>query len=282
MLVEPLLAEHHEVWVYSRRGYPGSEGADDLGLPRHAEDMWAVVEAAGGRAHVCGWSSGAMVAFLATQGSTSLRSVMLYEPPLGADAEDFQGLLDAITPEYERAGAEAVLETFLPLIGETDETVKALRSGPEVWNRLQVSVPATLTELRTWHAELEGAPEPVPPNVPTLYLYGEETSNPLFPVLMSCGPSCRTPSCAPCRANATSHRSSTHPASRRRSWSSRPSSTADRSLPRRVDGPIRRTGVQHVDAVPHRSSSHWSADLVVVVRHRGRVRSCRRSRVCRR
>lgn len=179
-VVEPLLAEHHEVWVYSRRGFPGSDGADDLSLARNVEDVWAVVEAAGGHVHVWGWSSGAMIALLASQGASSLPSVMLYEPPLEVDAEAIQGMLGALEPVLETDGTEAVLEAFWPMIGEAD-ALDALRANAPFWECCNASVRNTLGEMRTWLGELEAAPRPQPPAVPTLYLYGAETSNPIFP-----------------------------------------------------------------------------------------------------
>ena len=179
-LVEPLLAEHHEVWTYSRRGYPGSEGAEDLTPARHVEDMWAVVGAAGGQVHVCGWSAGAMVALLASPGASSLRSVILYEPPLNGGAEWLQELLDAWEPALETGGTEAVLEAFCAAISEPDDAVGALRANPPVWEGLNAGVRGTLGEVRTLLDLPAGAPPPQPPDVPTLYLYGAETSNPVF------------------------------------------------------------------------------------------------------
>lgn len=179
-LVEPLLAEQHEVWVYSRRGFPGSEGADDLTLAGNIADVWAVVEAAGGDAHVWGWSSGAMITLLASQGASSLRSVMLYEPPLQIDAEGVRGMLGALEPALETGGTEAVLETFWPMIGEAD-VVAAMRADTTVWDGFNASVRNTLSEFRAWLGELEEAPPPQPPAVPTLYMHGAETTNPIFP-----------------------------------------------------------------------------------------------------
>jgi pimeloyl-ACP methyl ester carboxylesterase len=180
-LVEPLLAQHHEVWVYSRRGYPGSEGSEDLSPARNVEDMWAVVEAAGGQVHVCGWSAGATVALMASQGASSLRSVILYEPPLNVGPGEVREMLGALEPALETDGTEAVLEAFLPSIGEPEDAVSALRANAPVWEGLNAGVRATLGELRTWLDLPADAPPPQPPDVPTLYLYGAETSNPFFP-----------------------------------------------------------------------------------------------------
>ena len=38
VFVEPLLAERHQVWVYSWRGHVGSGDGDDYGLGRQIED----------------------------------------------------------------------------------------------------------------------------------------------------------------------------------------------------------------------------------------------------
>ena len=169
------------MWVYSRRGYPGSEDAEDLSPVRNVEDMWAVVEAAGGQVHVCGWSAGAMVALMASQGASSLHSVILYEPPLNGGAEWLRELLDTWEPALETGGTEAVLEAFCSAINEPDDAVAALRANPPVWKGLNAGVRGTLGEVRALLDLPADAPPPQPPDAPTLYLYGAESSNPVFP-----------------------------------------------------------------------------------------------------
>ena len=81
-LVEGLLAERHSVWVYSRRGRGGSGDGPDYAVQREVEDVLAVVAAAGDGAHLVGHSFGAVCCLFAATRSPSLRSLVLYEPPL--------------------------------------------------------------------------------------------------------------------------------------------------------------------------------------------------------
>jgi pimeloyl-ACP methyl ester carboxylesterase len=82
----PLL-QGFESWVYARRGYAPSEPAPTpKTLADDAADLTAIVEAAGGRAHVVGASYGAVVALHAAR-SEAVRiepPLVLFEPPLFA------------------------------------------------------------------------------------------------------------------------------------------------------------------------------------------------------
>jgi pimeloyl-ACP methyl ester carboxylesterase len=94
--VAPLLADAFEVWVYARRGYAPSD--DCRGAKTFAEDvadLSAVLDAAGGRAHVVGASYGATVALhAARRGVAGIVSVTLFEPPLFAAGARLVPVLD--------------------------------------------------------------------------------------------------------------------------------------------------------------------------------------------
>ena len=104
-LIEGLLAERHSVWVYSRRGRGGSGDGPDYALEREVEDVLAVLAAAGDRPHLFGHSGGAAYCLLAAEQRPSLRSLVLYEPPLHLDrldpsiVDDMQAALDAGNPD---------------------------------------------------------------------------------------------------------------------------------------------------------------------------------------
>ena len=104
-LVEGLLAERHSVWVYSRRGRGGSGDGSDYALGREVEDVLAVLQAAGGNAHLLGHSGGALYCLFAATETASLRSLVLYEPPFKLDRldpsriDEVQSALDAGDPD---------------------------------------------------------------------------------------------------------------------------------------------------------------------------------------
>jgi pimeloyl-ACP methyl ester carboxylesterase len=102
--VVPFLGGRFELWTYARRGYSPSDGsprpkryADDVA------DLQAVLDVAGGSAHVVGGSYGGTVALhAALTNGAGVQSVALFEPPLFASGpaltstlDRFRGLLDA-------------------------------------------------------------------------------------------------------------------------------------------------------------------------------------------
>jgi len=176
--VEPLLAEHHTVWTYSRRGRGGSGDGPDYSVDREVEDLCTVVDAAGSQVHAVAHCGGAAIALLAAPRLPALRSLVLYEPPLrvdGVDPETVEALLRELEADVERG-----LEAFFPLAGITEEEAAVVRSIPEVWDRACAGARLAPREIRTALAEADRLTTIEQPDVPTLYLYGEETRSPWF------------------------------------------------------------------------------------------------------
>src|SRR6266540_5342672 len=80
-----LLAERFTVLTYDRRGRGDSGDADPYSVHREVEDLAALIEAAGGSAHLYGISSGAVLALEATAQGLPVESLALYEPPFIVD-----------------------------------------------------------------------------------------------------------------------------------------------------------------------------------------------------
>ena len=183
-LIEGLLAEQHTVWVYSRRGRGGSGDGPDYTYHREVEDVLAVLAVTGDRAHLMGHSGGAAYALLAAVQAPSLRSLVLYEFPVldRLDSDLIDGLVAQMEIAIEADDPDRALELFLPQAGIIDEEVKALRTLEPVWARVRAGarlvpreIRAARREGRDWLGTLD------PPDVPTLYLYGEQTDAPMFP-----------------------------------------------------------------------------------------------------
>jgi len=178
-LIEGLLAERHSVWVYSRRGRGGSGDGPDYALEREVEDVLAVLAAAGDRPHLLGHSGGAMYSVLAAMRWPSLRSLVLYEPPLHLDrldtsvVDDMQAALDADNPDR-------ALELLFPAVGVVEAEVQVLRSLEAVWERLRAGVRLVPRELRTGFEAIDRLEAFDPPEIPLLYLYGEATDASIF------------------------------------------------------------------------------------------------------
>lgn len=178
--IEPLLAERHEVWVYSYRGHLGSDATDDYGIDRQVEDVLSVVDAAGGEVHLFGWSMGAAFAMLAAQRSTSLRSLILYEPPLKIDPATTRILIDTVQTALDKEGPDGALEAFFPIAGVIAAEVEALRSDAQVWEALRQGIQVLPHELAVFAEQPDDSSGFESPDVPTLYLYGEQTESPVF------------------------------------------------------------------------------------------------------
>ena len=182
-LLEPLLAEQHTVWVYSRRGRGSSGDGVDHGLDREVDDVLAVLEAAGGPAHLFGHSSGAFFALCAAAKRPALRSLLLYEPPLRFDRIDV-GVVARVQAALDRGNPDHALETFFPHVSVTAAEAQVLRAIEQVWERARAGAYSLPREGRVLYEEGPAALAAMdPPAVPTLYLYGEETDAPIFPSL---------------------------------------------------------------------------------------------------
>jgi pimeloyl-ACP methyl ester carboxylesterase len=179
-LVEGLLAERHSVWVYSRRGRGGSGDGPDYSLQREVDDLVAVVAAAGHRVHLVGHSGGAAYCLLAATQLPRLRSLVLYEPPLGLEALD-PTVIDDVEAALDDGDPDRAVGTLFPAIGVAEHEQMALRSLEPVWSRIREGVRLCPRELRAGLDEgLDQRTAFEPPDVPTLYLHGEETDAPIF------------------------------------------------------------------------------------------------------
>jgi pimeloyl-ACP methyl ester carboxylesterase len=183
-LIDGLLAARHSVWVYSRRGHGRSADGAGYTYHREVEDVLAVLSAAGDGAHLFGHSGGAFYALLAATGASSLRSLVLYELPLidRLDGSFVYGLIDEMETALDAGHPDRALELFLPFAGIVDEEVQALQAMEPVWARMRAGVRLVPREMRS---PLRDGPHWLvgfdPPDVPTLYLYGEQTDAPMFP-----------------------------------------------------------------------------------------------------
>src|SRR5215204_2661248 len=80
-----LLARHFTVLNYDRRARGDSGNTPPYAVEREVEDLRAVIEAAGGRATVFGFSSGAILALRAAADGLPIDRLFLYEAPFRFD-----------------------------------------------------------------------------------------------------------------------------------------------------------------------------------------------------
>jgi pimeloyl-ACP methyl ester carboxylesterase len=138
------LATSFSVHVYDRRGRGESvpdrsereQAAYDVA--REIEDLAAVIEVAGGHAHVFGSSSGAALALAAAQRGLPIDRLALYETPYivdGAHAPNNPQLPAELRSLVERGRRGDAVRLFLRTVGAPAPMIAVMRMLP-VWKKL--------------------------------------------------------------------------------------------------------------------------------------------------
>jgi len=171
LFVRPLLEDRLTVVTMDRRGRGDSGDGPEYAIEREAEDVLAVLDAAGAQLLV-GHSYGALCSILAAERADDLRRLVLYEPPIAVRGDRLGGL-DELAAANE---LEPALEGFLRVAGTSNEEFEAIRSSP-AWPMLLDAMPTLPRELRAG----AGWRHPRGPiDVPTLFLLGAETRGDVY------------------------------------------------------------------------------------------------------
>ncbi|WP_344876429.1 alpha/beta hydrolase [Allokutzneria multivorans] len=138
-----VLAERFTVVNYARRGRGGSSDSPLYAVEREVEDLAAVIEAAGGAAHVFGMSSGGALVLEAAASGVPIISLAVYEVPFDMGA-DWPPLWRAYVERVSLAVAENrpddALELFMRLAETPAEEIVGLRASPW-WESLLALAP---------------------------------------------------------------------------------------------------------------------------------------------
>jgi pimeloyl-ACP methyl ester carboxylesterase len=128
------LAEDFTCFTYDRRARGDSGNTQPYAVDREVEDLQAVIDVAGGRATVFGFSSGAVLALRAAADGLPIDRLFLYEPPFRFDdppaaaAADLPRRLQRMVDEGRAAD---VVTTFqLEGIGLPPDVVAGIRESP--------------------------------------------------------------------------------------------------------------------------------------------------------
>jgi pimeloyl-ACP methyl ester carboxylesterase len=173
-----LLAPHFTVYSYDRRGRGASSDTLPYAAEREIDDLAALIDRAGGRAHLAGFSSGACLALeaAAALGPGAVATVVAYEAPWNDDPaaqepwSDYLAGLDAALRRGRRGDAVAL---FIGSVGTPVEQVEAMRGAP-FWPALEEIAPTLAYD----HAGVMGPRTAVP---------RELLSGVTVPVLAVCG-----------------------------------------------------------------------------------------------
>jgi pimeloyl-ACP methyl ester carboxylesterase len=156
-----LLAERFTVINYDRRGRGDSGDTPPYSVDREIEDLGALIEAAGGHAHVWGQSSGGVLALRAAAASLAIGRLAIFEPPFRLDAQagpppDFAARLDELVAAERRS--QAVKYFMTNGLGAPGFFVSLLRLAPPIWSRLKAVAHTLPYDLAVMGETIEGGP----------------------------------------------------------------------------------------------------------------------------
>lgn len=134
------LAHRFTVYSYDRRGRGDSTDAAVYTLEREQDDLAAVIDVAGGSAHVFGNSSGALLALDAAARGVAIPRLALYEPPVILDP-DRMAALTALAQELDLAAAagrrgDAVELYFTKVMAMPEAAVQGMKKSSH-WRGLE-------------------------------------------------------------------------------------------------------------------------------------------------
>jgi pimeloyl-ACP methyl ester carboxylesterase len=139
------LADTHRVYNYDRRGRGDSGDTPPYAIEREVEDIAAVLEAAGGSAHLYGSSSGGGLAMHAAAAGLPVRRLALWEPPYNVNGRpDLPADTASVYRELVEAGRRGdAAEYFMAkVVGMPPEFVAQARQAP--WWAQQEAIAHTL------------------------------------------------------------------------------------------------------------------------------------------
>ena len=139
-----LLSDRLSVVTYDRRGRGESGDTPPYRVEREIEDIAALIAAAGGRASVLGYSSGAVLAIEAAAAGLPVDRVIAYEPPFALEgsgfpppAPDYVETLDRFTAAGDRGAAAAY---FMRSVGVPPDAIEGMKTTP-FWQAMESVAP---------------------------------------------------------------------------------------------------------------------------------------------
>jgi pimeloyl-ACP methyl ester carboxylesterase len=173
----PLLAPHFTVFMYDRRGRGESGDAQPYAKERELEDIDALIEAAGGKAHLVGLSSGAALVLEAAASGLGAAKVAAYEPPYmtedpGRHAQHEPHLRKLIA---EGRRGDAVKYFMRDMVGLPAIFVLLMRVMPGVWRKMMALAPTLPYDAAVMNGYAVPERRFASIRTPTLVLHGGKT-----------------------------------------------------------------------------------------------------------
>jgi pimeloyl-ACP methyl ester carboxylesterase len=126
-----VLARELTVLTYDRRGRGLSTDTAPYAVEREVEDLAALIDEAGGRASVFGFSSGGLLALRAAAAGLPIERMVLVEPPIGADDDPADVAFTAEIAALVAAGRNHdAVQHMLVSIGMPPEAIDGIADRP--------------------------------------------------------------------------------------------------------------------------------------------------------
>jgi pimeloyl-ACP methyl ester carboxylesterase len=178
-----LLSESFTVYNYDRRGRGDSGDTQPYDIAREIEDIEAMIDEAGGSAHVWGLSSGAVLALQAAARGVNITKLALHEPPFVVEAADRKPPQNFVIHITELIAAnrraEAIKYFMTKGMGAPSFIVTLMRIMPGVWSRLMAVAHTLPYDAALLDGYMEGKSLPTTlwstVTMPTLVLEGTES-----------------------------------------------------------------------------------------------------------
>jgi pimeloyl-ACP methyl ester carboxylesterase len=154
------LSDRFTVVTYDRRGRGESGDTEPYSVEREIEDIEALIEAAGGRADLVGFSSGAVLALEAACAGAAIDRIAAYEPPLIVDdtrpptPADYVPGLEA---DLAAGRPGAAVKRFMRLVGMPGVLVSLFPILPN-WGRLKRVAPTLVYDAAIMGDTQSGRP----------------------------------------------------------------------------------------------------------------------------
>jgi pimeloyl-ACP methyl ester carboxylesterase len=157
-----LLGERFTVINYDRRGRGDSGNARPYAVDREIDDLRALIDVAGGSAHVWGQSSGGVLALRAAAAGLAIRKLAVFEPPFRLDRQgtpppaDFAARLDALVAADRRG--QAVKYFMTKGMGAPGLVISLMRLARPLWSRLKAVAHTLPYDIAVMGDTIEGKP----------------------------------------------------------------------------------------------------------------------------
>jgi pimeloyl-ACP methyl ester carboxylesterase len=157
------LEERFTVFAYDRRGRGESgAGATPWSLEREIEDLQAVIDAAGGRAHAFGASSGGALCLEGARRGVAIDRLAVYEVPFIVDDTHAPNPIDLpqrVAAMVERGQRGEAVKTFMRVVGVPAPFIGLMRVMP-AWKKMTAAAHTLPYDLSLVIGRQQGEPLP--------------------------------------------------------------------------------------------------------------------------